>query len=180
MPLSLLLGLFALLREKGRHRARTAPLGMHGCCGLLAFLVHAPARFLDLRLVFRVDRRRGSMALPVARALKVLARSGSLLPRRGRPTGLLLRALATAGALRATVALRAIIASALLSLARGRLRLRRAGRCAPGLEALDRAVLHLAVDEPLDRGHQRAVFVAHERHRIAFDAGAAGAADAVH
>src|SRR5205823_4052881 len=139
MPLSLLLGLFALLPEKGRHRARTAPLGVHGCRGLLAFLAHAPASFLDLRLIFRVDRRRGSsMALPVARALEVLARSRALLPARARPARLLLRALAAA------VALRAIIASALLSLARRRLRLRRARRGASRLEALDGTALDRA------------------------------------
>jgi hypothetical protein len=87
MPLSLLLGLLALPGEQGRHWARPPALGMHGCRGLFAFLAHALARFLDLRLVFRVDRGGRHVvtalvslaAVPVA--LSLLTRRRALLPR---------------------------------------------------------------------------------------------------
>src|SRR2546428_9404407 len=48
------------------------------------------------------------------------------------------------------------------------------------LEARHRAALDLAVDEPLDGGEQRPFLGADERDCLALDAGAAGAADAVH
>src|SRR5687768_4394133 len=48
------------------------------------------------------------------------------------------------------------------------------------LEAGDDAALDLAVHHLFDRRHERPVFVAHQRYRLAFSAGAAGAADAVH
>src|SRR5207253_3347867 len=54
----------------------------------------------------------------------------------------------------------------------------RSGRA--DVEALDRTALDLSVHEPLDRRHQRTVFVADERDRFAFGTRAAGAADAVH
>jgi hypothetical protein len=87
MPLSLLLGLLALPGEEGGHWARAAALGMHRCRGLFAFLAHALARFLHLRLVFRVDRRGrhavtalvSLAAVPVA--LSLLTRRRTLLPR---------------------------------------------------------------------------------------------------
>src|SRR5205085_6547220 len=53
-------------------------------------------------------------------------------------------------------------------------------RAAARLEARHGAVLDLAVDQPFDRGHQRAFFGAHQRHRLAFHTRAAGAADAMH
>src|SRR5436309_11285089 len=53
-------------------------------------------------------------------------------------------------------------------------------RRAAGLEALDDASFDLAIDESLDRRHERTVLVAHERHGLALDTCAAGAADAVY
>src|SRR5690242_1645681 len=53
-------------------------------------------------------------------------------------------------------------------------------RLRAGLEAGNRPAFHLAVHQLLDRRHERPILGAHQRHRFAFRARAAGAADAVH
>ena len=115
MPWSLLFGNLRLAGEERRDCALTAALGLRWRCRLLAFFPHALAGFLDLRLIFRVDRGRRRIvaaleslaAVPIA--LGLLARCRAVLPGLRCP-GTLLLTIVVVGPRRTPVTLRTIAA----------------------------------------------------------------------
>src|SRR6185503_12058498 len=148
---------------------------------LLSLLMHSRARLADLVFIGRVMHR-PLLLLRLVLAARLLIAARMLLLAAAR-----MLLLTAARVLLATTAL--LLAAAALLLLRLTMPLlapgvavlfARLGGWRAGLEAGDRTALDLAVHEPLDRRHQRTVFVAYQRHRLAFGAGAAGAADAVH
>lgn len=121
-------------------------------------------RWLPVAVVRALPRLRG---LPSLRALRL--RSGVLAVRgcaRFVPAPLPVRLLVVAAF--AVVRLRGGLLPAPLALVSLRLRLTRRGvKRRSGLEAGDGPLLDTLVDQALNRGQQRPVFAAHQRHRLA-------------